>query len=274
MVPTPIEHSEVIALEKVSVIRDGRSLLCDVDWSVARHERWVVLGPNGAGKTTMLQVASTYLGPTHGTVRLLGSVYGKVDARVLRERIGYAGAGPARLIRQDLPALDIVVTGRHASFVPIRFHTYAEDDWRTARELLNRLAADHLADRRFGTLSSGERQRVLIARSLMTRPEVLFLDEAMTGLDLGARERLVASLADLAADPASPAVVLVTHHVEEIPPGFGHILLLRGGAVVAAGPVDDVLTADTLSECFGQELLVECRDGRYHAWSGNRPQAG
>ena len=267
------ESTEVIALEKVSVVRDGHYLLRAVDWCVARHERWVVLGPNGAGKTTMLQVASTYLGPTQGTVRLLGNVYGRVDARALRERIGYAGAGPARLVRSDLPALDVVVTGRHASFVPTRFHTYTDDDWRTARNNLGRLAAGHLADRRFGTLSSGERQRVLIARSLMTRPEVLFLDEAMTGLDLGARERLVGSLADLAADPVSPAVVLVTHHVEEIPQGFGHVLLMRNGSVVVSGPVDDVLTADSLSECFQQPLLVERRDRRYHAWSKNRPQA-
>lgn len=261
------DQTEVIALEGVAVVRDGRYLLSDVNWQVHRHERWVVLGPNGAGKTTMLQVASTYMGPTRGTVRLLGQRYGKVDVRDLRERVGYAGAGPAGLIRQDLPALDIVVTGRHASFVPTRFHSYTDEDWERARFHLDRLAAGHLVARRFGTLSSGEKQRVLIARSLMTRPEVLFLDEAMTGLDLGARERLVASMAELAADPESPAVVLVTHHVEEIPPGFGHIALLTSGSVVAAGPVDDVLSAESLSECFGQRLLLERRADRFHAWS-------
>jgi iron complex transport system ATP-binding protein len=261
------DTTEVIALEAVSVVRDGRYLLRDVDWHVDRHERWVVLGPNGAGKTTMLQVASTYMGPTSGTVRLLGAVYGKVDSRALKERIGYAGAGPARLIRQDLPAIDLVVTGRHASFVATQFHSYSDDDWERAHRYLERLAAGHLVDRRFGTLSSGERQRVLIARSLMTDPEVLFLDEAMTGLDLGARERLVASLAELAADPDSPAVVLVTHHVEEIPPGFGHIVLMANGAVVAAGPIDAVLNSESLSACFGQPLLVEQRAQRFHAWS-------
>lgn len=261
------DQSEVIALEGVAVIREGRHLLRDVDWQVHRHERWVVLGPNGAGKTTMLQVASTYMGPSRGTVRLLGERYGKVDVRTLRERIGYAGSGLAGMIRADFAALDIVVTGRHASFVATRFHEYSAEDWDRARYQLDRLAASHLAERRFGTLSSGEKQRVLIARSLMARPEVLFLDEAMTGLDLGARERLVTSLAELAADPTSPAVALVTHHVEEIPPGFGHIVLISEGQVVDAGPIDDVLSAASLSNCFGQKLLLERRSGRFHAWS-------
>jgi iron complex transport system ATP-binding protein len=261
------EQAEAIALEGVSVKRDGRFLLHDVDWLVHRHERWVVLGPNGAGKTTMLQVASTYLGPTRGTVRLLGETYGKIDARQLRERVGYAGPGPAEMIRPDFSALDIVVTGRHASFVGTKWHNYTEEDWERAEFQLERFAAGHLAGRRYGTLSTGEKQRVLIARSLMTQPEVLFLDEAMTGLDLGARERLVASLADLAADPASPAVVLVTHHVEEVPPGFGHIALISQGAVSAAGPIDEELSAESLSDCFGQTLQLERRDQRYHAWS-------
>ena len=262
-----IDESEVIALEGVCVVRDGRYLLRDVDWVVHSHERWVVLGPNGAGKTTMLQVASTYVGPTRGSVRLLGQRYGKVDVRELRERLGYAGAGVSGFVRPDLPALDIVVTGRHASFVPTRFHKYADEDWDAARLHLDRLAAGHLAERRFGTLSSGEKQRVLIARSMMTEPEVLLLDEAMTGLDLGARERLVASLGALASDPDSPAVILVTHHVEEIPPGFSHIALIAAGSVVADGPIDDVLTADALSATFGQPLQLERRGGRFHAWS-------
>ena len=259
------DRSEVLGLEGVSVVRDGRALIDDVDWTVHRHERWVVLGPNGAGKTTMLQVASTYLGPTSGTVRLLGQTHGKVDVRLLRERVGYVGAGPARMIRDRLPAVEIVVTGKHASFVDSRWHDYDERDWEFAHELLGRLGADHLADRRYGTLSTGEKQRVFIARSLMTRPELLLLDEAMTGLDLGARERLVASLADLAAEPQSPAAVLVTHHVEEIPPGFGHIAMMSRGRLIAAGPIDRVLSAASLSACYEEDLTVERIGDRYSA---------
>jgi iron complex transport system ATP-binding protein len=260
-------HSEVIALDGVTVVRDGTSILSNINWRVQSHERWVVLGPNGAGKTTMLQVASTYMGPTRGTVRLLGEAFGSVDVRLLRERIGYAGPRPAALVRHDLPALDIVVTGKHASFVDRRWHDYEEADWEFGRNQLERLDAGELADRAFGSLSSGERQKVLIARSLMTHPEVLFLDEAMTGLDLGSRERLVAALEALASDAASPAVVLVTHHVEEIPPGFGHIAMLASGRIVASGRIENVLTSSALDACFGGRFRIEKQDGRYRAWS-------
>jgi iron complex transport system ATP-binding protein len=260
-------NTEVIALEAVSVVRDGRPLLDAVDWRVQAHERWVVLGPNGAGKTTMLQVASTYITPSRGIVRLLGVEHGKGDVRQIRRRVGYAGAGLADMIRGYLPALEIVVTGKHAAFVDSRWHEYDDHDWDVARARLARLQADHLAERRFDTLSAGEKQRVLIARSLMTNPEVLLLDEATTGLDLGARERLVASLADLAYDPEGPSVVLVTHHVEEIPPGYDHILMLTEGAVLADGPIHDTLTAATLSECFRLPLRLQHHDDRYRAWS-------
>lgn len=260
------EPTEVIALEGVAVIREGRRLLDRVDWNVHSHERWAVLGPNGAGKTTMLQVASTYLTPSRGTVRVLGHTRGRFDVRVLRERIGYAGAGPASLVRTNLPALEIVVTGRHAAFVDSRWHDYTEGDWAKAEENLDRLGARHLAERTFGTLSAGEKQRVLIARSLMTDPDLLLLDEATTGLDLGAREELVASLADLATDPDSPAVALVTHHVEEIPEGFTHIVMLGAGLVMASGSIDTTLTEDSLSACFGVPLRLDRLEGRYRAW--------
>lgn len=260
------ESTEVIALEGVAVIRDGRRLLDRIDWTVHGHERWVVLGPNGAGKTTMLQVASTYLTPSRGTVRVLGHTRGRFDVRVLRERIGYAGAGPAAMVRTSLPALEIVVTGRHAAFVDSRWHDYTDGDWAMAGDCLGRLGARHLAERTFGTLSAGEKQRVLIARSLMTDPDVLLLDEATTGLDLGAREELVASLADLATDPHSPAVALVTHHVEEIPQGFTHIVMLDAGRVIASGEIEDTLTADSLSTCFGVPLRLDRHHDRYRAW--------
>ena len=263
----PVSGSEIIALQGVSVLRDGQWLLTDIDWHVHDHERWVVLGPNGAGKTTMLQVASTYLMPTRGSVRLFGEVLGRVDVRDLRERVGYAGAGPAAMVRDYLPALEIVLTGKYASFVDSRWHEYDDADWSFGVHQLERLAAGRLADRRFGSLSAGEKQRVLIARSMMTNPELLLLDEATTGLDLGARETLVASLAELARDPDSPAVVLVTHHVEEIPETFDNVVMLSSGEIVAAGPIEATLTPELLAETFGVELRLERRAGRFHAWS-------
>jgi iron complex transport system ATP-binding protein len=259
--------NEVIALESVSVVRNGRHLLRGVDWTVEAHERWVILGPNGAGKTTMLQVASMYLAPTSGTVRLLGKARGAFDVRELRTRVGYSGAGPAALVRATLPAVDIVITGKHASFVDTRWHSYEDADWERARENLARLEAGHLADRMFSTLSAGEKQRVLIARSLMTRPELLLLDEAATGLDLGAREHLVAALGAMASDASSPSCVLVTHHVEEIPNGFSHVAIVSDGAVGDSGPLDGTLTAAALSHAFGLDLRLRTDDGRFHAWS-------
>ena len=263
---TIADPREVIALDGVSLVRQDRHLLRDITWSVRSDEHWVVLGPNGAGKTLMLQIASLYLAPTRGSVRLLGQKRGDVDVRDQRRKIGYAGTGPAAMVHQNLPAIEIVVTGKHAAFVDSRWHDYDEADWERARDRLDRLEAGHLADRPFGTLSAGEKARVMIARSLVTDPSVLLLDEATTGLDLGARERLMASLADLAVAPRGPAIVLVTHHVEETPLGFDHIVLLAGGRVVGTGPIGTTLTADTLSATFGVDVRLERRDGRYHAW--------
>ena len=267
----PFDASEVIDLVKVSVVREGRFLLQEVDWAVRDNERWVLFGPNGAGKTTLLQVASTYLAPTSGSMRVLGETRGSVDVRDLRPHIGYAGAGPAALVRSYLPALEIVVTGKHAAFVDSRWHTYDDADWDIARDHMATFAAAHLADRTYGTLSAGEKQRVLIARSLMTNPRLLLLDEATTGLDLGAREELIASLEHFANDPGSPAVVLVTHHVEEIPRGFSHILMLADGKAVSSGPIEESLTGAALTSSFGLPLRLERIDGRYRAWMERRP---
>jgi len=248
------------------VVREGARLLDRVTWRVLPGEHWVVLGPNGAGKTTLLQVASTYLGPTRGTVRLFGERYGRVDARELRRRIGYAGSGPAALVRSRLPAVEIVVTGKGAFFGEARRCRLEQEDWGRAQGHLERLGVGHLAGRPFATLSAGERQRVLLARALMAEPELLLLDEATSGLDLGAREHMVAALSDLTATPTAPSCVLVTHHVEEIPPGFDRVLLLSGGRVVASGTPERTIAAATLSQCFGVRLRVERRDGRFHAW--------
>lgn len=259
--------TELLAMEDVSLIRSGRYLLRGVNWEVHRGERWVLLGPNGAGKTTLLQLAAAYLAPTRGTVRVLGKPLGRVDSRELRRRIGYAGPSPAALLRSELAVRELVVTGKHASFVASRWHRFEEEDWRRAEELLDRMGAGGLAGRPYRTLSEGERQRVLIARSLMPEPDLLLLDEPAAELDLGARERLVQALEALAADRRAPGMILVTHHVEDIPPSFDRLLLLAEGRVVGRGQLDANLEGALLSRCFGVPLRVERRNGRYRAWA-------
>ena len=230
----------------------------------------MLFGANGSGKTTLLEVVSTYLFPTRGTVHVLGGRLGAVDVRDLRPRIGFVGPVPSSLVRRHFRSIEVVVTGRHASFVGTRWHHYESSDWEFARECLRSVHAEELAEREFGTMSQGEQKRVLIARSLVTRPELLLLDEPGSGLDLGARERLLESLAALAEDPGAPPVVLVTHHVEEIPPGFGHILMLAGGRVVDAGPIHQVLTGRALTDTFGMPLELESHGERWRAWSPDR----
>lgn len=262
-----VDETPIVELSGVTVRRGGKDLIAGIDWSIRTDERWVLFGANGSGKTTLMEVIATYLGPTSGKVRVLGGRRGKVDLRELRTRIGYVGPGPATYVRQHFLCRDIVVTGKHASFVATRWHTYSDGDWAFADECLALMGASHLAEREFVDLSEGEKKRVLIARSLMTRPELLLLDEPGSGLDLGARERLVASLAAYAHDPAAPAAVLVTHHVEEIPPGFDHILMLAHGRVVACGKLAETLSAESLSEVYEMDLRLESTGERYRAWS-------
>ena len=255
----------ILKLAGVSVRRAGRTLLGPVDWSIAPGDRWAVLGPNGSGKTTLVHVASTYLWPTRGTVEVLGETIGRVDARELRLRIGYAGAGLEAAIDPAQSALEVVVTARHAALGPW-WHTFSDADRDRARHLMTDIGVGELADRPFGLLSTGERRRVQIARALMPAPDLLILDEPGASLDLGAREALVRDLGSLAAAPTPQAVVLVTHHVEEIPAGFGHALVLSAGRVVAAGPIDETLTAAVVSEAFALPIAVERTNGRYRAW--------
>ena len=262
MAPDP--GAPALRLAGVGLDLDGRRVLDDVGWSVARGERWVVLGRNGSGKTSLLRIASLYLHPSEGTVEVLGERLGHTDVRRLRARVGVASAAMADLLRPALPAVDVVMTAKHAALEPW-WHDYGESDRARALALLDRLGCAALAGQRFGTLSSGERQRVQLARTLMADPGLLLLDEPTAGLDLGGREDLVRRLADLAGDATTPPTVLVTHHVEEIPPSFGHALLLRDGRVQAAGPIDDVLTAEALSVCFGVPLELERRDDRWTA---------
>ena len=254
----------VLSLSGVAVVRDRATLLADVDWTVREGERWVVLGPNGAGKTTLLQVAAAALFPTDGKVELLGELFGEVDLAELRTRVGLTSAALSDRIPAHERALDVVVTAAYGVLGRWQ-EAYDQPDTARAEDLLARVGMRAFADRRFGTLSEGERKRVLLARALMTDPELLLLDEPAAGLDLGAREALLRLLTRLAADPGSPPTVLVTHHPEEVPVGTTHALLLCRGRVVASGPVDEVLTGPLLSRAFGLPLLVERLDGRYTA---------
>ncbi|WP_239152870.1 ABC transporter ATP-binding protein [Virgisporangium aliadipatigenens] len=259
-----VNPDAVISVDKATITRGGTHLIRQISWQVELDERWVVLGPNGAGKTSLLNLAAARVHPTRGTVHVLGERLGRVDISELRTRIGFASAALAGTVPADEKVLDVVVTASWS--VVGRFNErYDEMDVLRAKGLLDQFGVASLADRTFGTLSEGERKRVQIARALMTDPELLLLDEPAAGLDLGAREDLVRRLADLAEDPDSPALVLVTHHVEEIPPGFGHVLLLRDGGVVAQGLIEETLTSENLSKTFDLPLTLSQVDGRFAA---------
>src|SRR3954449_3222328 len=247
--------NNVLELADVSVRRGQATLLDSVSWTVREDERWVVLGANGAGKTTLVQLCSAQIHPTTGVAGILGEVLGTVDVFELRPRIGYTSAAVAERIPRDELVRDVVVSASYGVLGRWREH-YDELDHDRARALLVEVGAGRLLDRSFGTLSEGERKRVQIARSLMTDPELLILDEPAAGLDLGGREDLVSTMTVLANDPLSPAIVLVSHHVEEIPPGFTHVLMLREGRVTASGPLERVLSEETLAATFGMPLVL------------------
>ncbi|CAA9384327.1 MAG: ABC transporter, ATP-binding protein [uncultured Propionibacteriaceae bacterium] len=254
----------VVDLAGVSVVRGGSTLLSEIDWEVDESDRWVVIGPNGAGKTTLLQVLAAQIHPTTGVAGLLGEVLGTVDVFELRPRIGLTSAALAERIPRGERVHDVVVSASYAVVGRWR-EAYDELDHERATELLGQLRIENLADRTFGTLSEGERKRVQIARALMTDPELLLLDEPAAGLDLSGRESLVRTLSDLATDRYAPASVLVTHHVEEIPLGITHVLLMKQGAIVAAGPLRETLTADNLTATFDLPLDLTETDGRWAA---------
>ncbi|MER7959651.1 ABC transporter ATP-binding protein [Streptomyces sp. NPDC096030] len=256
--------SDVLELVDVSVVRDGRALVDDVSWSVKEGERWVILGPNGAGKTTLLNIASSYLFPTTGSAKILDEQLGKVDVFDLRPRIGMAGIAMAEKLPKKQTVLQTVLTAAYGMTATWHEDYDAVDEQR-ARAFLDRLGMTEYLDRRFGTLSEGERKRTLIARAMMTDPELLLLDEPAAGLDLGGREDLVRRLGRLARDPYAPSMIMVTHHVEEIAPGFTHVLMIRQGRVLAAGPMETELTSRNLSLCFGLPLVVEHVGDRYTA---------
>jgi iron complex transport system ATP-binding protein len=265
----PIDRSDlddlVIRMDDVSVRRGDTVLVHDIDWSVELDERWVVLGPNGAGKTTLLKLAAAELHPTGGRVHVLGEQLGRVNVFELRTRIGLTSAALGIRVPETESVRDVVISAGYGVLGRWR-ERYDSLDADRADSLLAALGIVGLAQRTFGTLSEGERKRTLIARALMTDPELLLFDEPAAGLDLGGREDLVGRLSVLAADPDAPASVLVTHHVEEIPVGYTHGLLLREGGIVAAGLLDDVLTDENLTATFGIPLGVQRRRGRYTAW--------
>jgi len=254
----------VVELAGVSIVRNGSTLINNIYWEVDESDRWVVIGPNGAGKTTLLQVISAQIHPSSGVAGLLGEVLGTVDVFELRPRIGLTSAALAERIPRGERVHDVVVSASYAVVGRWR-EEYDELDHERASELLAQLRIDRLAKRTFGTLSEGERKRVQIARALMTDPELLLLDEPAAGLDLAGRESLVTTLGELAQDQYAPASVLVTHHVEEIPNGITHAMLLKAGEIVAAGPLRDTLTADNLTKTFEVELSLIEADGRWTA---------
>ncbi|MGK2849724.1 MAG: ABC transporter ATP-binding protein [Candidatus Limnocylindrales bacterium] len=260
----------VIRCAGVVVRRAGRTILGPIDWQIRAGERWIVLGRNGSGKTTLVSVASMNLWPTAGTVEILGERYGRTDARELRRRIGVAGSAVEDAMRPDLTPLDLIMTARHGAFEPW-WHVYSEADRARATALGERLGLGAHLHQPFSTLSAGERRRTSIARALMPDPEILILDEPTASLDLAARETLLHDLQALAGESRPAAIILVSHHLEEIPPGFGHVLVLTEGRIAAAGPIDDVLRDDVLSDAFGLPLVVEARDGRWTA--RRRPDA-
>ena len=265
--------TNVLELADVTVRRGQATLLDSVSWTVREDERWVVLGANGAGKTTLVQLCSAQIHPTDGVAAILGEVLGTVDVFELRPRVGYTSAAVAERIPHGELVRDVVVSASYGVVGRWREH-YDELDHDRARDLLVEVGAGRLLDRTFGTLSEGERKRVQIARSLMADPELLILDEPAAGLDLGGREDLVSTMTVLAGDAQSPTIVLVSHHVEEIPPGFTHALLLRAGRVVAQGPMTEVMTAENLTATFAMRLQLTHEDGRYAARRKSSRHAG
>ncbi len=252
----------VLALHGITVVVDGSKILGPLDWDVRAGERWIVIGPNGGGKSTLVRVASLALHPTEGVVRVLDAELGKTDLRQMRSRVGWASAALLDQLRPRLTANEIVRCGIHGALEPW-WHQYSETEIIRADELLARVGLPGYGERTLATLSSGERQRTLLARTLVNDPEVLLLDEPNAGLDLGGREALVDSLDELST--SGPPTVLVTHHVEDIPPTTTHLLALSNGRAVAQGLISDVLSAELLSDLFGVNVELSHSDGRWSA---------
>jgi len=254
--------NEVLSFNNVSVMRSDKTVLSDVTWSVKDNERWVIVGPNGAGKTTLLKIAAAQMQPSSGSASVLGEALGEINVFDLRTRIGFASTAIASRIPNSETVLDAVMTASYA--VTGRFKEMYEDvDERRARRVLTEWHLSEYADRAFGTLSDGERKRVQIARAVMPDPELLLLDEPVASLDIGSREATIKILSGYASHPAAPAIIMVTHHLEEIPAGFTHALVLNEGRIIASGPINHTLTTEKLSEAYGLPLEVAFQSGRF-----------
>jgi iron complex transport system ATP-binding protein len=256
--------SAILEIENLSVRRGGKTILGPLNWQVLEGQRWVVLGPNGAGKTTLLQVCSSLIHPTSGSIKILGEQLGKVDVFELRTRIGLTSSVLVEQLPADELVIDVVLTAAYAMLGRWQ-EKYDLWDESRAMALLTALGVRELGDRNFGSLSEGEKKRVQIARALMADPELLLLDEPASSLDLGGREDLLKRIEVFANDPLAPATVIVTHHIEEIPAGTTHALLLKEGFEVAKGDINTVITDLNLSNAYGLPISVQSEGGRFFA---------
>lgn len=254
----------ILEIDNVSVRRGDKNILGPLNWQVLEGQRWVVLGPNGAGKTTLLQVCSSLIHPTIGNIRILGEQLGKVDVFELRTRIGLTSSALVEQLPSDELVIDVVLTAAYAMLGRWQ-EKYDLWDESRAMALLTALGVRELGERHFGSLSDGEKKRVQIARALMADPELLLLDEPASSLDLGGREDFLKRIEIFAKDPLAPATVIVTHHIEEIPSGTTHALLLKDGTVVAQGVIDTVITDENLSHAYGLPISVQSEGGRFFA---------